>query len=99
MAEPVIMIPIPPTDLDVNSGTRHLRGYCEEATGPILRTYIPTYLRILNRSQMTRTTPELTPPSPNIGTTPTGGRSATTYDLTCNRPHKRRIFSGIWFRN
>ncbi|GBN37603.1 hypothetical protein AVEN_55614-1 [Araneus ventricosus] len=27
--------------------------------------------------------------------TPTGGRLATTYDLACNRPHTRRIFSGI----
>ncbi|GBN98949.1 hypothetical protein AVEN_110915-1 [Araneus ventricosus] len=30
--------------------------------------------------------------------TPTGGRLATTYDLACNRPHTRRIFSGIGFR-
>ncbi|GBO37710.1 hypothetical protein AVEN_15254-1 [Araneus ventricosus] len=27
-----------------------------------------------------------------------GGRLATTYDLACNRPHTRRIFSGIGFR-
>ncbi|GBN21612.1 hypothetical protein AVEN_254283-1 [Araneus ventricosus] len=47
---------------------------------------------------MTRTTPELAPPSPNFRTTPTGGRLATTYDLACNRPHTRRIFSGIGFR-
>ncbi|GBN55151.1 hypothetical protein AVEN_213934-1 [Araneus ventricosus] len=37
-------------------------------------------------------------PSPNFHATPTGGRSATTYDLTCNRPHTRRTFSGIGFR-
>ncbi|GBM23440.1 hypothetical protein AVEN_181563-1 [Araneus ventricosus] len=37
-------------------------------------------------------------PSPNFHATPTGGRLATTYDLTCNRPHTRRIFSGIGFR-
>ncbi|GBO16696.1 hypothetical protein AVEN_210478-1 [Araneus ventricosus] len=43
---------------------------------------------------MTRTTPELAPPSPNFHATPTGGRLTTTYDLACNRPHTRRIFSG-----
>ncbi|GBL98552.1 hypothetical protein AVEN_111660-1 [Araneus ventricosus] len=47
---------------------------------------------------MTRTTSELAPPSPNFRATPTGGRLATTYDLACNRPHTRRIFSGIGFR-
>ncbi|GBM45001.1 hypothetical protein AVEN_225747-1 [Araneus ventricosus] len=30
--------------------------------------------------------------------TPTGARLATMYDLACNRPHTRRIFSGIGFR-
>ncbi|GBM62908.1 hypothetical protein AVEN_11364-1 [Araneus ventricosus] len=30
--------------------------------------------------------------------TPSGGRLNSTYDLTCNRPHTRRIFSGIGFR-
>ncbi|GBM26459.1 hypothetical protein AVEN_217330-1, partial [Araneus ventricosus] len=48
---------------------------------------------------MTRTTPELAPPSPNFHATPTGGRLTTTYDLTCNRPHTRRIFSGIGSSN
>ncbi|GBN86041.1 hypothetical protein AVEN_129068-1 [Araneus ventricosus] len=47
---------------------------------------------------MTRTTPELAPPSPNFRATPTGGRLATTYDLACNRPHTRRIFGGIGSR-
>ncbi|GBM51755.1 hypothetical protein AVEN_175320-1 [Araneus ventricosus] len=47
---------------------------------------------------MTRTTPELAPPSPNFHATPMGGRLTTTYDLTCNRPHTRQIFSGIGFR-
>ncbi|GBO00279.1 hypothetical protein AVEN_110594-1 [Araneus ventricosus] len=47
---------------------------------------------------MTRTTPELAPPSPNFHATPTGGRFTTTYDLMCNRPHTRRFFSGIGFR-
>ncbi|GBM00179.1 hypothetical protein AVEN_58992-1, partial [Araneus ventricosus] len=48
--------------------------------------------------QMTRTTPELAPPSPSFHATPTGGRLTTTYDLTCNRPHTRRFFSGIGSR-
>ncbi|GBN23273.1 hypothetical protein AVEN_35958-1 [Araneus ventricosus] len=30
--------------------------------------------------------------------TPTAERLATTYDLTCNKPHTRRIFSGSRFR-
>ncbi|GBN66931.1 hypothetical protein AVEN_61944-1 [Araneus ventricosus] len=47
---------------------------------------------------MTRTTPELAPPSPNFRALPTGGCFVTTYDLACNRPHTRRIFSGIGFR-
>ncbi|GBM52620.1 hypothetical protein AVEN_16734-1 [Araneus ventricosus] len=29
--------------------------------------------------------------------TPTGGRLATSYDLACNKPHTRRIFSGVGF--
>ncbi|GBN98685.1 hypothetical protein AVEN_137680-1 [Araneus ventricosus] len=37
-------------------------------------------------------------PSPNFHATPTGGRLTTTYDLRCNRPHTRRIFSGNAFR-
>ncbi|GBM66311.1 hypothetical protein AVEN_87295-1 [Araneus ventricosus] len=31
-------------------------------------------------------------------TTPTGRRLATMYDLACNRPHTRRVFSVIGFR-
>ncbi|GBO12022.1 hypothetical protein AVEN_63619-1 [Araneus ventricosus] len=46
---------------------------------------------------MTRTTPSWHT-SPDFRATPTGGRLATTYDLACNRPHTRRIFSGIGFR-
>ncbi|GBN32517.1 hypothetical protein AVEN_194315-1, partial [Araneus ventricosus] len=37
-------------------------------------------------------------PSPSFLATPAGGRLTTTYDLACNRPHTRRIFSGIGFR-
>ncbi|GBM36189.1 hypothetical protein AVEN_97560-1 [Araneus ventricosus] len=46
-----------------------------------------------------RTTPELATPSPNFHATPTGGRLATTYVLTCNWLHTRRIFSGIGSRD
>ncbi|GBM29324.1 hypothetical protein AVEN_2831-1 [Araneus ventricosus] len=47
---------------------------------------------------MTRTTPELAPPLQTSAKKQTVGRLATTYDLACNRPYTRRIFSGIWFR-
>ncbi|GBN80921.1 hypothetical protein AVEN_213904-1, partial [Araneus ventricosus] len=57
-----------------------------------------TDLVILNHGQMTRTTPELVPPSSSFHATPTGGRLATTHDLMRNRPHTRRIFSGIGLR-
>ncbi|GBL62549.1 hypothetical protein AVEN_8142-1, partial [Araneus ventricosus] len=61
-------------------------------------SYFGADLVILNHGQMTRTTPELTNPSPNFHEAPTGGRLATAYDLARNRPHTRRIFSGIGFR-
>ncbi|GBM36875.1 hypothetical protein AVEN_82859-1 [Araneus ventricosus] len=60
--------------------------------------YFGTDLVILNLGQMTRTTPELAPPSLNFHATPTGGRLTTMFDLTCNRPHTRRIFGGIGSR-
>ncbi|GBN20464.1 hypothetical protein AVEN_172086-1 [Araneus ventricosus] len=53
---------------------------------------------MLNLGQMTRTIPGLAPPSPNFHATPAGGRLTTTYDLTCNGPHTRRIFGGIGSR-
>ncbi|GBL77529.1 hypothetical protein AVEN_41906-1 [Araneus ventricosus] len=56
-------------------------------------------LVISNRGQMTNTTLELAPPSPNFRIVQVGGRLATTCDLTCNRPNTRRIFSGIRFQN
>ncbi|GBN75641.1 hypothetical protein AVEN_180804-1 [Araneus ventricosus] len=61
--------------------------------------YLGTDFVILNSGQMARRTPELALPSPNFCATPTGGRLATTYDLACNRPHTRRIFSGIGVLN
>ncbi|GBM23046.1 hypothetical protein AVEN_67026-1 [Araneus ventricosus] len=36
-------------------------------------------------------------PSRNFHAIPTGGRLATSYDLTCNKPHTRRIFGGTGF--
>ncbi|GBO28001.1 hypothetical protein AVEN_125712-1 [Araneus ventricosus] len=57
-----------------------------------------TDIVILNRDQMKRMTPELAPSSPNFHATPTTGCLATTYDLTCNKPNRRRIFGGIGFR-
>ncbi|GBL89110.1 hypothetical protein AVEN_255244-1 [Araneus ventricosus] len=57
--------------------------------------YIETNLVILNRSQRTRTTPELAP-LPNLRTTPTGGRS--THYVRFSEQNTRRIFSGIGFR-
>ncbi|GBM32952.1 hypothetical protein AVEN_258893-1 [Araneus ventricosus] len=59
-------------------------------------SYLGMDFIILNRSQMTRTTPD--PAPPNFRATPMGGRLATTYHLACNKPHTRRIFSGIGFR-
>ncbi|GBN84162.1 hypothetical protein AVEN_156117-1 [Araneus ventricosus] len=47
---------------------------------------------------MTRMTPELVLPSPSFHATRTEGRLAATYNLACNKPHTRRIFSGIGFR-
>ncbi|GBM13527.1 hypothetical protein AVEN_82796-1 [Araneus ventricosus] len=41
---------------------------------------------------------EMEPPSPNVLTTPDGGRLAPTYDLMCNKPNTRRIYRGIGFR-
>ncbi|GBM64899.1 hypothetical protein AVEN_30284-1 [Araneus ventricosus] len=76
--------------------------------------YFGTDLVILNHSHMTRTIPELVLPSPNFHATPTGGRLATRYDLTRNKPHTRASSvelgsqsqdlttepprPGIWFR-
>ncbi|GBN07690.1 hypothetical protein AVEN_16648-1 [Araneus ventricosus] len=60
-----------------------------------MRAIFGTDLVIFNQGQVTRTTPELAPPSPNFHTTLTGGRLAITHDLACNRPHTRRVFSGI----
>ncbi|GBM83398.1 hypothetical protein AVEN_242132-1 [Araneus ventricosus] len=37
-------------------------------------------------------------PSPNFRATPMGGHLATMYDLACNKPHRRWIFSEIGFQ-
>ncbi|GBM96595.1 hypothetical protein AVEN_161299-1 [Araneus ventricosus] len=60
--------------------------------------YFGTGLVILNRGQMTRTTPEVTPP---LQTSPPHQRDdfwLPTYDLACTRLNTRRIISGIGFR-
>ncbi|GBN45487.1 hypothetical protein AVEN_20430-1 [Araneus ventricosus] len=55
-------------------------------------------LAIFNLGLMTRTTPELEPPFQASAPHRWENVWTPTYDLTCNRPHTRRIFSGIWFR-
>ncbi|GBM20454.1 hypothetical protein AVEN_5543-1 [Araneus ventricosus] len=50
---------------------------------------------ILHHGQMTRTVPELARP---LQTTPAGGRSTPTYDLTCSKPNAPRMFSELGFR-
>ncbi|GBL72727.1 hypothetical protein AVEN_145677-1 [Araneus ventricosus] len=55
-------------------------------------------LSFWDHGQMTRATPELPPHSRSFHTTPAGGSWSTAYDLDCNRPHTRRIFSEIRFR-
>ncbi|GBM95803.1 hypothetical protein AVEN_165503-1 [Araneus ventricosus] len=47
---------------------------------------------------MTRTTPELASPLQTSTSHKREDVWLSTYDLTCNRPHTRRIFSGIGFR-
>ncbi|GFT06470.1 uncharacterized protein TNCV_3356031 [Trichonephila clavipes] len=48
---------------------------------------------ILNHGQVTRTTPELAPPSPNYHTTPTGGRLSNER-FNVHRCPTQRDFSG-----
>ncbi|GFX39131.1 uncharacterized protein TNCV_359451 [Trichonephila clavipes] len=48
---------------------------------------------ILNHGQVTWTTPELAPPSPNYHTTPTGGRFSSR-QINVHRCPTRRVFSG-----
>ncbi|GBL83045.1 hypothetical protein AVEN_165278-1 [Araneus ventricosus] len=55
-------------------------------------------LVILNLGQMTRTTPELAPLVQTSAPHQREDVCLPTYDLTCNRPNTRRIFSGIGFR-
>ncbi|GBL87125.1 hypothetical protein AVEN_218808-1 [Araneus ventricosus] len=61
--------------------------------------YFGTDFLILKRGgQMTRTTPELAPPLQTSAPHQREDVWPTTYDLACNRPNTRRIFSGIGFR-
>ncbi|GBO30006.1 hypothetical protein AVEN_161647-1 [Araneus ventricosus] len=52
-------------------------------------------LVMLIRGRMTRTTPELAPPLSKLRTTPTGGRLATTYDLTARIHGGSSVESGF----
>ncbi|GFV53061.1 hypothetical protein TNCV_4644201 [Trichonephila clavipes] len=51
-------------------------------------------LVILNHSQVTRMTPELSPPSPNFHTTPPGERLILDIFNVHRSPFARRFFSG-----
>ncbi|GBM43722.1 hypothetical protein AVEN_60524-1 [Araneus ventricosus] len=53
--------------------------------------------RNFERWSMTRTTPELAPLSKSLHATPPESVWPLAYDLACNRPHTRRIFSGTGF--
>ncbi|GFW08049.1 uncharacterized protein TNCV_2978171 [Trichonephila clavipes] len=60
---------------------------------PATRGLLATDHVILNRGQVTWTTPELAPPSPNYHTTPMGGRfSSRRFNM--HRCPTRRVFSG-----
>ncbi|GBM80762.1 hypothetical protein AVEN_10628-1 [Araneus ventricosus] len=52
---------------------------------------------ILNLGQMTRTTPELATPLQTSAPHKREDVCPSTYDLSCNRPNTRRIFSGVGF--
>ncbi|GBL78861.1 hypothetical protein AVEN_48849-1 [Araneus ventricosus] len=60
--------------------------------------YFGTDLVILNRGQMTRTTPELAPPLQTSAPHQWEDVWLPTYDLACNTPNTRPIFSGIGFQ-
>ncbi|GBN35561.1 hypothetical protein AVEN_157061-1 [Araneus ventricosus] len=64
----------------------------------VLKQHEGTDLVILNRGQITRTTPEL---ASRLQTSAPHQRKdawSLTYDLMCKRPHTRRISSEIGFR-
>ncbi|GBN34189.1 hypothetical protein AVEN_138976-1 [Araneus ventricosus] len=60
--------------------------------------YFVTYLVILNRSQMTRTTPGLATPLLTSAPQQREGVWHPTYDLKCNRPNTRRILVESGFK-
>ncbi|GBM23993.1 hypothetical protein AVEN_217934-1 [Araneus ventricosus] len=62
------------------------------------RGYLRTDLAILNRGRIARTTLELATPLQTSAPHQREGVWPHTYDLTCNRPTTRLIFSGIGFR-
>ncbi|GFX31914.1 hypothetical protein TNCV_3408291 [Trichonephila clavipes] len=60
------------------------------------RGLLATYLAILNHGQVTMTTPELAPPSPNFHFTSTG-EFEPSIDLTCIVFPTWRVFGGTRF--
>ncbi|GBN49784.1 Adenylate cyclase type 8 [Araneus ventricosus] len=68
---------------------------------PVLKQhedYLGTDLVILNRGQMTRAAPGLALPLQSSAPHQQEDVLSPTYDLTCNNPNTRQIFSGIGFR-
>ncbi|GFT49293.1 hypothetical protein TNCV_4582871 [Trichonephila clavipes] len=57
------------------------------------RGFLATDFEILSHGQVTKTTPELEPPSPNFLTSHTGGRLSLDR-FNVHRPPTRRVFSG-----
>ncbi|GFT09175.1 hypothetical protein TNCV_4106061 [Trichonephila clavipes] len=69
------------------------RGPRSDYVRQLLEGFLATVLVILNHGQVTRTTPELTLPSPNFHITPTGGRLSLDI-FSVHRSSTRRVLSG-----
>ncbi|GBN50610.1 hypothetical protein AVEN_257582-1 [Araneus ventricosus] len=74
------------------SGVKSSKSVVSES---VTEQYFGTDLAILNLGQQDTCAGT---PYPNIHTTPAGERSATTYDLTCNRLTYTGLFNGIGLR-
>ncbi|GBM48780.1 hypothetical protein AVEN_24965-1 [Araneus ventricosus] len=63
-------------------------------------TYYPSVTTCTDTSEAKMTTPKQTSrPSPNCRTTSMGGGVTPFLGVKVQQSHRRRIFSGIWFRN
>ncbi|GFV43781.1 hypothetical protein TNCV_4609391 [Trichonephila clavipes] len=71
------------------NGTWKLTSHCSATRA--------TDLVILIHAQVTRTTPELAPSSPNFHSTPTGGYLSLDR-FNVHRSSTRRVFSGTWIK-